>query len=313
MNSYSKIFFIAVFSFFSIAIIVSAQAELPVSDVARETARIEAENLAMRAEIAALREVVRQAETKKSKIDTFSVSLDCSKYTGSAREMCLQARKEFNEHEQSHFINSMCRQAYAAGRKGTCIHVGWDDKGNALMTWVNEPGGTIPGLIAANCTPSFFKSCHRYTTYFLQPGTPAASKWDNISYLLDEQGAYIRGGRERLDKALKGDKADLMINIVEGPMDFVVIGASIAQYAQTASPQNFKDPEFRAFMKAQLEASMKIVRDAYAAQAKGGLFKGQTGGHTREVYEQFVRSPQAQLLKQMYGEAWFNAVFNISF
>jgi hypothetical protein len=69
--------------------------------------------------------------------------------------MCLKAQQERNEHERSHFINSACRQAYAQGRRGNCIHLGWDANGNAIMTWVDEPAGTIPGLIASNCTPSF--------------------------------------------------------------------------------------------------------------------------------------------------------------
>ncbi|MSR73784.1 MAG: hypothetical protein EXS60_01900 [Candidatus Pacebacteria bacterium] len=311
-----KFYTLVIFLFLYVGSFVYAQEDLPVSDIARETARIEAENLAIRAEIAELREVVRQAEAGKNKIETFSVSLDCSKYTGAARDMCQKALIEPNEHERSHYINSMCRNM-PENKGKPCIHLGWvkDKSGKIvpLMTRVDEPAGTIPGLIASNCTPSFFRSCHRYSTYFLQPGTPLNNKWDNVSYLFDEWGAYNIGGRERLDKALKGDKADLMINIVEGPMDFVVIAASIAQYTKTTSQQNFQDPAFRAFMKAQLEVSMKIVRDVYAAQAKGVLFKGQTGGHTREIYEQFILSQQAQLLKQMYGETWFNDTFNIVF
>jgi|GEM_PF-3258523 len=252
-------------------------------------------------------------QSKASQPKMFSIHLDCSKYTGAAREMCLKARAEPNEHERSHFINSVCREAYAAGRKGNCIHMGWDANGNAIMTWIDEPAGTISGLIASNCTPSFFKSCHRYNTYFLQPNTPASQKWNNISYLFDEFGAYNIGGRERLDKALNGGKADLLINIVEGPMDFVVIAASIAQYQKTTNQANFQNIQFRDFTRKQIENSMAIVRDAYEAQAAGKAFKGQSGGHTRAIYEQFLRSPQAQLLRQMYGDAWFDKTFNVVF
>ena len=205
-------FFVICFLFSNVySDIAYSQKELPLSDIARETARIEAENLAMRTEIAELAGKIKVAETARgSGADPkkFPIHLDCSKYTGAAREMCLKARAEPNEHERSHFINFVCRQAYAEGRKGNCIHMGWtkDASGNVVpvMTWIDEPAGTIPGLIASNCTPSFFKSCHRYNTYFLQPGTPLALKWDNVSYLFDEWGAYNIGGRERLDKALRG-------------------------------------------------------------------------------------------------------------
>jgi hypothetical protein len=44
--------------------------------------RIQAAIAAERARIAALRELVRQAQAGKSAIKTFSMSLDCSKYTG---------------------------------------------------------------------------------------------------------------------------------------------------------------------------------------------------------------------------------------
>jgi ABC-type molybdate transport system substrate-binding protein len=121
------------------------------------------------------------------------------------------------------------------------------------------------------------------------------------------------GGRERLDKALQGGKADLMINIVEGPMDFVVIADSIAQYQKTVSVEIFNSPQFKDFVRKQIENSMAVVRDAYNAQARGTLFKGESGGHTRAVYEQFLKSQQAQLLRQMYGNEWFDRTFNVDF
>ncbi len=282
------------------------------ADRAREVEKIRA---AMDAAMKLAEKIKAMESSRAGSADpvTFPIHLDCSKYTGAAREMCLKARVEPNEHERSHYLNSVCRQAYAEGRRGNCIHMGWDANGNAIMTWIDEPAGTIPGLIASNCTPSFFRSCHRYSTYFLQPGTPGPQKWDNVSYLFDEWGAYNVGGRERLDKALKGEKPDLMINIVEGPMDFVVIAASIAQYQQTTALANFQNQQFRDFIRKQIENSMAIVRQAYEAQAAGRAFVGQTGGHTRAIYEQFLRSPQAQLLRQMYGDAWFDRTFNIDF
>ena len=309
--------FSAYFSF------VSAQTGMPPQTVGERDARL----ADLRRKIAELKSVAEGKNQKSqssivvtdpvakdkddvSPLKTFSVSLDCLKYSGAARDMCLQAQKEPNEHERTHFINAMCGQAYANGRKGTCIHVGWDVNGSAIMTWVDEPAGTIGGLVTTNCTPSFFKSCMRYDTYLIKSRN---NGWNNISYLFDEWGAYNIGGRERLDKTLKGGKRELMINIVEGPMDFVVIAASIVKYTQTISPQNFQNSEFRNFVRTQIETSMAIVREAYAAQAQSGAFKGENGGNTQSIFEQFIRSPQAKLLRQMYGDAWFDKTFDINF
>ena len=96
-------------------------------------------------------------------------------------------------------------------------------------------------------------------------------------------------------------------------MDFVVIAASIAQYQKTTGAANFQNQQFRDFTRKQIENSMTIIREAYEAQAAGKAFKGESGGHTKTVFEQFVRSQQAQLLKQMYGDAWFDRTFNVDF
>jgi hypothetical protein len=256
-------------------------------------------------------------------LKVFPISFNCDSYKNipNAYQNCLNAKKETSPHERSHMINAMCRRAYfndtAHLDKGNCIQVGWDDNGNPLMTWIPEPvNATINGLEKSGCVPGFLKSCTKYKLYLIDsqvPVYPGAGIWTNITYLFDEWGAYNIGGAQYLQTAIKNQRNMALNNVIEGPIAFVVIGASSASYLQKNDPAYFKSDVFKSFLKKQIELSTQIVKDALAVQAQKGIFGKDTGEPSRGILINFKNSNQAKLLKQMYGEVWFDATFNITF
>lgn len=305
--------------------LVAAQTmnELPyktAEEAKEQVGRAMAETERLRAELARLQ---AEQQVSASKLKTFSISLDCNTYKESpeAYNNCMNAQKEASPHERSHMINAMCRRRYfndtAHLGKGNCIQVGWteDEKGVrlAVMTWIPEPANTsIKGLESSGCVPGFLKTCVKYNNYLVksQNPPPGITPWRNIGYLYDEGGAYNIGAAQYLQDALK-NKSVAFAQVIEGPIAFTVIGASVAQYTQKTNPDYFKSAEFRAFLKQQIEFSMKIVRDAFLAQAQKNIFGDSPSEPSRSVLINFRNSSQADLLKKMYGEDWFNGVFDI--
>lgn len=281
-----------------------------------------AETERLRAELARLQALAVQNKSKESELKTFPISLNCEAYKNIplAYKNCLSAKEQTSPHERSHMINAMCRRAYFNDKehldKGNCIQVGWtkDENGNvmALMTWIPEPANaSIKGLVSSGCVPGFLKSCVKYENYLIktQNPPPGITPWTNIGYLYDEGGAYNIGAAQYLQDALK-NKSRAFAEVIEGPIAFTVIEASVAQYTQKTNPEYFKSAEFRAFLKQQIEFSMKIVRDAFLAQAQKNIFGDSPSEPSRSVLINFKKSDQAKLLKQMYGEDWFNEVFD---
>lgn len=279
--------------------------------------------------------------TQQESAKTFVIPWDCSKYpAGAARNMCNEAHKELTKnsgtgsHESSHFINSMCRNMpQYRGKSGTCIHIGWDNSSpvrNPVVVWIDEPKNTsIKGLEVSGCIPGFLESCEKYKKYVVNSNVPPSGirpvnfqPWTNLTYLFDEWGAYNIGAQRYIyDELRNAGKLVTRVSldeVLKGPVAFTVMGASIAEYVKRNDPAYFATKEFQLFIKLQMENSMKMVREALMAQGVKGAFRDPKGRpedpkEARRLIEQFKRSPQAELLRQMYGEAWFDRTFDISF
>ncbi len=337
-----RIIFVLVFAVYS-ASFVRAQTS-PMTDLERETAAIEASNAALRAELMKLRaEIVAFQAAQAGDLKRFVIPWDCSQYLkdSSAREMCEKAHEQHavnpitglktttGAHEGSHYINSMCRNMPAnQRRRGTCIHVGWKD-GNPEVVWVDEPANTsIKGLDQSGCLPGFFKTCSKYQTYIIDSQKPPPPSPDGtpmeiqtqLTYLFDEWGAYVMGARTNIHNEIKLVGKTIirrdLDDVMSGPVAFSIIGASIAQYVQRNDPARFNSPEFRLFIKLQIENSMNVIREALMAQAQMGAYRDIKGNlqqlaEPRRLLEQFSRTEQAKLLRAMYGDAWFDRTFDI--
>lgn len=337
------IIFICIFFAFCIAVPFLATAqivkELPCKTTEEADARLakaKAETERLRAELARLQALI------PAEPETFLIPWDCSKYPNtSARQMCESAHAELaknsgnGSHEASHAINSMCRETpeFRNKRSGTCIHVGWakNKDGDVVprMIWVDEPKSTtIKGLGTSGCIPGFLSACKPYQKYVVQsqvlpPGAPSnAAIWTNLTYLFDEWGAYNIGARKNIADELKRGNRTIdrtaLDMIVREPVVFSIMSASILQYVQKNDPARFADKDFRLFIKSQIENSVAIIREALLVRDSKGLFRNPKGvadstASAQALVEQFTRTPQAQLLRDMYGDAWFNRTFNIDF
>ncbi len=225
----------------------------------------------------------------------------------------FQLSHDKNDHEASHGINSTARAIYAGVREGTGVHIGFDENGKAIVTWVDEPRGNILGLIASNVVPDFFKNppglMNRYRTYL----TGARQRnIDEISNLFDEWGAYNAGGEARLRMRINGQKKALdgtdlnLANIIEGPADYIIIGGSVALYLRNNDPRYFQSAQFKNFFKFQIEKSATLINKGLAT---GDI---SDAGHTNFMLDNLRKNPQAarirQVLVELYGRDWTQRV-----
>ncbi len=280
--------------------------------------------------------IARRAAQSESAVDVasaqakrFVIPWDCSQYPASsaAYDNCQAAHKEMalrspnGAHEASHYINAMCRQMpeYAQGRKGSCIQVGWKD-GNPEVIWVDDPVNTsIQGLAGSGCVPGSLRACSQYERYV----TDAPNKNQfNLSYLRDEWGAHNIGARKYIAEEVKRGNAVVLRHNLDDALEdsafFTAMSGSVAEYIKRTNPVAFASPEFRLSLKLQIEDSIAVMREALMARDKMGAyrdFKGviERGEKTRTLLEQFTHSPQAQIIRTMYGETWFDRTFNIAF
>jgi len=161
----------------------------------------------------------------------------------------------------------------------------------------------------SSCWKTDMKQYGRYQLYVVES---QRGGWQEISYLFDEWGAYLGGGNARLNLFKEGRRRDgsgnilSIINIVEGPADFLVIGTAAAKYLQQSDPEYFQDEQFQLFLKEMIEQTMELINEATRLMGRNGA------GHTWDVLNGFRTSGDAasirQMLKELYGEEWTRGV-----
>ena len=236
--------------------------------------------------------------------ETYTIDLNLPEFRGTSNR---RLANDPNRHEASHGINAMSRKqerGLANPRAGTGIHLGFDNKQQAVMTWIEEPEGSIKGLRNRGVIPAFFRSPPyegRYKTYIIDANI---SGWDIITYLFDEWGAYNIGGQYRLNQLRNGQNI-IVSNITDGPADFIVIGGAVALYLKDADPNYFNSKQFKLFLKFQIERSMGIINGV------GDLKKTD---HTRRMLDMLKKDPSAKairdLLVDLYGKDWTNKILD---
>ncbi len=212
-------------------------------------------------------------------------------------------------HERVHGVNAIGRRVLGNGT-GTALQVGFDEKGNPVVVYIEEPKGTISQ--ANNYMPNFIKvSGSGWETYVrknIESSDP--NKWTEITYLFDEQSAYIIGS----NAYLKNKDASLYLSL-ERTSEFAIIAMSASSFIKDSDPSYFENSNFKSLLKLQIERSMDVI--GRGLQAETNIPSDQVRiARINSIMNRMQTSPEMKKTRQLmidtYGKEWTGRVLGFT-
>ena len=197
--------------------------------------------------------------------------------------------------------------------------------GNAPSIYIEGGVGAIFGKVGIEKTqtaqymaPQVQQLASRFKTYVtdVSTGSPMDGSGrilevGDATYLFDEWGAYVNGGRAAVEIHKAGLWRQGSVDEVDGMMDFVYFCSAVTAMVMERNPQFFETAEGKAY-----KAAFAVTAERSSKWMSQGLrIREFSGFHAGQLFQFFQTSNDPQTVKlrqalvQLYGKGWTKRVF----